>query len=84
MLLEISKGNSLAVQWLGLHASTADSLALISGGRTKIPHALRWGKKKKRRNQQSGCPWCGGVTVRGMRGFLRYWKACFFSWVLAG
>ena len=29
------------------HASTADSLALISGGRTKIPQALRWGKKKK-------------------------------------
>ena len=48
MLLEINKGNSLAVQWLGLHASTADSLALISSGRTKIPQALRWDKKKKK------------------------------------
>ena len=63
MLLEINKGNSLAIQWLGLHASTADSLALISGGRTKIPQALRWGKRKKR-NQQSGCSWCGGMRVR--------------------
>ena len=32
------------------HASTADSLALISGGRTKIPQALRWGKKKKKKS----------------------------------
>ena len=56
MLLEINKGNSLAVQWLGLHASTADSLALISGGRTKIPQALRWDKKKKRKKSAKWLP----------------------------
>ena len=69
MLLEISKGNSLAVQWLGLHASTADSLALISGGRTKIPQALRWGKKKKKKKSAKWLPlvwWCDSKRHEGV------------------
>ena len=31
------KGTSLAVQWLGLHASTAGGIGLIPGRGTKIP-----------------------------------------------
>ena len=34
-------GNSLVVQWIGLHASTAGGTGLIPGWRTKIPHAAR-------------------------------------------
>ena len=40
-------GNSLAVQWLGLRASTAGGRGSIPGRGTKIPHAA-WQKKKKK------------------------------------
>ena len=40
-------GNSLAVQWLGLHAFTSEGSGSISGGGTKIPQAAAWQKKKK-------------------------------------
>ena len=33
-------GPSLAVQWLGLRASTAGGTGLIPGQGTKIPHAV--------------------------------------------
>ena len=39
---------SLAVQWLTLHASTAQGTGLISGWGTKIPHAAQCGEKKKK------------------------------------
>ena len=39
--------NSLAVQWLGLHAFTAEGAGSIPGGGTKIPQATRCGQKKK-------------------------------------
>ena len=41
-------GTSLAVQWLGLRASTAGGMGLIPGRETKIPtcHVV-WPKKKK-------------------------------------
>ena len=42
-----SVGTSLAVQGLGLHASTAAGTGLIPGQGTKIPHAMRRGHKKK-------------------------------------
>ena len=38
--------NSLAVQWLGLWASTAGGLGLIPGQGTKIPQAAWHGQKK--------------------------------------
>ena len=41
-------GNSLAVQWLGLHAFTAEGPGSISGQGTKIPQAVQQGKKKKK------------------------------------
>lgn len=36
-----SRGNSLAVQWFKLHASTAGDTGSISGWRTKILRAMR-------------------------------------------
>ena len=34
-------GNSLGVQWLGLHASTAGGMGSIPGQGTKVPHAAQ-------------------------------------------
>lgn len=46
--LEIaSDGNVLAVQWLGLRASTTGGLGLIPGPGTQIPQAVQEKKKKK-------------------------------------
>ena len=39
--------NTLAVQWLGLHAFTAEGAGSIPGQRTKIPQATQRGKKKE-------------------------------------
>ena len=38
-------GNSLVVQWLGLHAFTAEDLGSIPGQGTKIPQAMQCGQK---------------------------------------
>ena len=43
-------GTSLAVQWLGLHASTAGGTGLIPGRGTKIPQASWPGQKNKNKN----------------------------------
>ena len=43
-------GNSLAVQWLGLRASTARGSGSIPGWETKIPQAAQCSQKKKKRN----------------------------------
>ena len=43
-------GTSLAVQWLGLHASNAGSVGSIPVPGTKIPHAAWHGQKIKRKN----------------------------------
>ena len=37
--------NSLVVQWLGLHASTAGGTGSVPGQGTKIPHAAWQGQK---------------------------------------
>ena len=39
-------GNSLATQWLGLHALTAKSLGSIPGWETKVPQAAQCMRKK--------------------------------------
>ena len=41
-------GNSLAVQWLGLHAFTAKGLGSVPGRGTRIPQAVRCGQKQKK------------------------------------
>ena len=38
-------GNSLAVQWLGLHTSTAEGPGSVPGRGSKIPQAARGGQK---------------------------------------
>ena len=43
-------GNSLVVQWLGLHASTAGGIGSIPGWETNNLHATRHGKKRKKGN----------------------------------
>ena len=40
--------NSLAVQWLGLHASTARVTGLIPGWGTKVLQAMLHGQKNKK------------------------------------
>ena len=42
--------NSLAVQWLGLHAFTAEGMGSIPGRGTKIPHASQCGQNLKKGN----------------------------------
>ena len=46
---EVFLGNSMAVQWLGLWAFTAEGPGLIPGRGTKIPRASYCAKKKKRK-----------------------------------
>ena len=48
-------GNSLAVQWLGLPASTAGGTGLIPGWGTKIPCATWQGQKKKKKIKKKKC-----------------------------
>ena len=45
-------GNSLAVQWLGLHTSSAGDMGSILGLGIKIPQAKQCGKKKKKNSFQ--------------------------------
>ena len=40
--------NSLAVQWLGLHAFTAEGLGSVPGGGAKMPQAAQYSQKKRR------------------------------------
>ena len=44
-------GTSLVVQWLRLRASDAGGVGSIPGRRTKIPHAVRCGQKKKKKKR---------------------------------
>ena len=44
--------NSLAIQWLGLHASTAEGMGSIPGQGTKIPHATQHDQKKKKKERK--------------------------------
>ena len=43
----MADGTSLAVQWLGLRASSAGGTGAIPGWGTKIPHAMGRGHKNK-------------------------------------
>ena len=44
----IAVGNSLAVQWLGLRAFTAEGVVSIPVWGTKIPQAMRHGQREKK------------------------------------
>ena len=43
----IDKGNSLVVQWLGLHTFTAEAPGLIPGRESEILQAPQCGPKKR-------------------------------------
>ena len=45
-LRKVNPGNSLAVQWLGLRAFTAEDVGSIPGRGTKVPQAVRCSQKK--------------------------------------
>ena len=55
-------GNSLAVQWLGLHASTAKGTGSIPGQGTKIPQAV-WCSQKTERKKENKL-----MATKGERG----------------
>ena len=46
------KGNSLAVQWLGLGAFTAGAQGSIPGWGTKIPHDAQHSQTEKKKQQK--------------------------------
>ena len=50
-------GTSLAVQWLGLLASTTGGTGSIPGGGTKIPHAV-WPKKSNHSGPKGNLSLC--------------------------
>ena len=50
--------NSLVVQWLGLHALTAEGLSSIPDHGTKIPQASWCGQKKKKATRRMPSPLC--------------------------
>ena len=55
--LKVCGGNSLAVQWLGLCAFTAEVPGSITGLGTKIPQAMAWPKKKRKGKESLWQPW---------------------------
>ena len=54
LMKEITLGTSLAVQWLGLCTSTTGGTGSIPGLGTKIPHALRHGRREKKKKKKEG------------------------------
>ena len=48
-------GNSLVIQWLGLHAFTAEGLGSISGRGAKITQAAQCGLKNKKCSPDLAC-----------------------------
>ena len=48
-----SWGTSLAVQWLRLHASTAEDIGSIPGWGIKISHAMQYSQKKRLNNDET-------------------------------
>ena len=60
-------GNSLAVQWLGLHTFTIEGVGSISGWGTKVPQSAWHGQIKKSRSVMSDFLWPHGLyTVHGI------------------
>ena len=55
LLVELSAGNSLVVQWLGFCAFIAEGAGSIPGWGTKIPQGVQCGpKKKKKKGRELG------------------------------
>ena len=69
----VELGNSLAVLWLGLYASTAEGMGSISVWRTKISYALLCGQKKKK-TQPTVELWVCSVSIALIRKKYRGYK----------
>ena len=65
---KISWGNSLAVQWLGLHASTAGGMGSIPGHGTKILQVVQYGKKNLETKQNKK------METQHTKTYGMYWK----------
>ena len=48
--MKVYRENSFAVQWLGLCPLTAEDPGFSPWWETKIPQAMQWGKKKKKKS----------------------------------
>lgn len=57
------KVTSQVAQWVRLHASNAGGVSLVSGGGTKIPHALQCNQKKKKKLRKGGRREGGGEPL---------------------
>ena len=57
-------GTSLAVQWLRLCISNEGDMGSVPGWGTKIPQAVRHGKKKKRMTSKQKGDFFGGLVVK--------------------
>ena len=69
--------NSLVVQWLGLHASTAGATGLIPDQEAKIPHAIWFGEGwVGRMGEESGC---GGGEERIVHKWHLFWVKIIVS-----
>ena len=70
---EASAGTSLAVQWLRLHASTAEGMGSIPGQGTKIPHAT-WCRHKKKKKNKKPPPKFQKHEVQRASGLVNTWR----------
>ena len=85
ILFKMCCWNSLAVQWLGLHSFTAESMGLIPGQGTKILQAIRHGQNSQKKNC---CLWyflkfpllAYGFSVNSRSLLLGIWSPCHLWW----
>ena len=55
LLVELSAGNSLVVQWLGFCAFIAEGSGSLPGRGTNIPQGVQCGQKKKKKRKRTWC-----------------------------
>ena len=73
-------GNSLEVQWLGLHAFIAKDQGLIPGQGTKILQAMQRGQKKKKKKKMYAPPFTAALFT-----IPKIWKelkcSLMYEWI---
>ena len=85
LLVELSAGNSLVVQWLGFCAFIAEGSGSLPGRGTKIPQGVQCGQKKKKKKKEEnlvllfnfGLPW----WLRWSRICLECQRPRFDPWI---